>query len=161
MYLSLIITLFLVKSEIICHYGLLSLLALVHSMCLKIRIRDFLVQKTTFLRVSLCFCCVKSIKCLPRTIQSVKQAQNYGWITVFSFQSGKNKKQNSHVFLWHAHLCLWLSAVFDANRNWSGFVFPETQTLHHSVCSFVSSHTWFLGSTRAIELLPVSFIAEE
>lgn len=123
MYPSLIITLFLVKSEIICHYGLLSLFVLAHSVCPKIRIRGFLYQKKTFLGITLYFCCGKSIKRLPRTIQSVKQEQNYGWITVFSFQSRKNKKQNSHAFLWHAHLCLWLSAVVDANRNWSRF-FP-------------------------------------
>ena len=52
--------------------------------------------------------------------------------------------------------CLWYLMLTE-----SGCFFPETQILLHSLWSFVSSHTASPGSSRAIEPLPISFIAEE
>lgn len=43
----------------------------------------------------------------------------------------------------------------------NGCFSPETQTLFRSFWSFVCSHTPSLGCSIAIELLPISFIAEE
>lgn len=65
-----------------------------------------------------------------------------------------------HFYGMHICACGCLQYLMVA-ENCCLFFFPETQTLLHSLWSFVSSYSPCLGSSREIELPPIRFIAEE